>query len=740
MKNLVIVESPSKSKTIEKYLGKDYRVVSSKGHIRDLATSGKGGLGVDVENGFIPKYTISKDKKDVVKELKKLAKEADHIFLATDPDREGEAISWHLAEVLDVDMEEKNRVVFNEITKNAVIEAFNYPRTIDQGLVKSQETRRILDRIIGFKLSKLLRNKIRSKSAGRVQSVALLMICNREKEINAFIKEEYWTMEAKFQFDGQDFSAFLAKIDGKKAEIPNQEKAEAIYQRSLADFTVTDVKKLIKKRNPKLPFITSTLQQEASTRLGFSARKTMSIAQKLYEGKQIGAETQGLITYMRTDSTRLSSVFINEARKYVEEKFSKDYLGKYVVKNDDNSQDAHEAIRPTSIANNPEAIKEYLTNDEYKLYRFIYYRAVASLMAPVKNATVKYTLSVNGLDYTTSGSQMIFDGYLKVYADYDNSKDVILPAIAENAALKAKEIIKEQKFTEPPARYTESKLIKAMEEEGIGRPSTYATIIDTIQMRGYVELKKNSETSRTKYFYPTEQGILTNDKLEEFFNTIINIKYTATMEHELDLISEQKVDSVKALQTFYDKFMPLLETAYEKMEKKELERTGEVCPECGGELVYRQGRYGKFISCINFPTCKYTQKLVDPNKFVPEKTGIMCPECGHELLKRKSRFNKFFYGCSNYPECRHLENLDSEGNVISVVNSADVKVRATKKKTTTKKTATKKTATKKTTSKKATTKKTAAKKKTTTKKATTKKTATKKKAAKKTVAKKEDKE
>ena len=470
MKNLVIVESPSKSKTIEKYLGEDYKVVSSKGHIRDLAIKGKDGLGVDVENNFEPTYAINKDKKDVVKELKKQAKEVDYVYLATDPDREGEAISWHLAQILDLDVNDSNRVVFNEITKNAVISAFDKPRTIDAGLVKSQETRRILDRIIGFKLSKLLKSKIRSKSAGRVQSVALKMICMREAEINAFIPEEYWTLDAMFKKDGLEFKAGLAKVDGKKANITNAEQALEIYNRSSDTFNVSNIKKQVKQRKSKLPFITSTLQQEASSRLGFPARKTMSVAQKLYEGIQLENETQGLITYMRTDSTRLSEVFINDARDYIETSFGKEYLGSYNVKNDEKSQDAHEAIRPTSIANKPEDIREYLTNDEYKLYKFIYYRAIASLMAPVKNNTISYTLSVNGCDYTANGTTMIFEGFLKVYKDYDNSKDVILPELGEAEKIDAEELIKEQHFTEPPARYTESKLIKAMEEEGIGRP------------------------------------------------------------------------------------------------------------------------------------------------------------------------------------------------------------------------------------------------------------------------------
>ncbi|MFI3284381.1 MAG: type I DNA topoisomerase [Erysipelotrichaceae bacterium] len=660
MKNLVIVESPSKSKTIEKYLGSDYTVVSSKGHIRDLTTSGKDGLGVDVDHEFEAKYKISKEKKDVVKELKSKAKKADFVYLATDPDREGEAISWHLAQELDLNVEDLNRVVFNEITKDAVVHAFEKPRTIDMGLVKSQETRRILDRIIGFKLSKLLSRKIQSKSAGRVQSVALHMIVEKEKEINAFISEEYWSIEALFNKDDIGFTANLAKVDGKKIKLNNEEEALAVFNRIQNDFTISEIKKQTKKRNPRLPFTTSTLQQEASTKLGFSAKRTMSIAQKLYEGIALKDETQGLITYMRTDSTRLSDSFVKSTMGYIMGTYGKEYVGFYKTSKTEGAQDAHEGIRPTNINLVPEQIKPYLTAEQYKLYRFIYYRALASLMAACKNETLQVVLSQDNIDMNASGSVLVFDGFLKVYKEYDSSKDVILPTLVEQETLKPTQINKDQHFTEPPSRYTEAKLIKAMEEEGIGRPSTYSMIIDTIQARGYVELKKANETGKTKYFYPTDQGTLTDSKLQEFFNTIINVKYTAQMESELDEIAEEKRDYVLSLRTFYDAFIPLVDEAYEKMEKRELERTGDVCPECGGELVYRQGRYGKFISCINFPTCKHTAKIANPNKVEPEKTGQMCPECGHELLKRKSRYGNFFLGCSNFPKCRHIENIEGE--------------------------------------------------------------------------------
>ncbi|SJZ77683.1 type I DNA topoisomerase [Anaerorhabdus furcosa] len=660
MKNLVIVESPSKSKTIEKYLGKDFEVVSSKGHIRDLAIKGKDGLGVDVENDFAPSYSVSKEKKDVVKDLKARAKKVDQVYLATDPDREGEAISWHLAQVLGLDVDDVNRVVFNEITKDAVLGAFDHPRTIDMGLVRSQETRRILDRIIGFKLSKLLKNKIKSKSAGRVQSVALKLIVDREKEIKAFIPEEYWTLDAIFNKDGKEFNASLAKINGKKAELKNEVDAKAAYEACLGEFEITNVKKQVRKKEPKLPFITSTLQQEASTKLGFSAKRTMSIAQRLYEGIELKSSTEGLITYMRTDSTRLSDVFIKAAHEKIVDDFGKDYLGNYKVKNDENSQDAHEGIRPTNLANTPEEVKDYLSAEQYKLYKMIYARALASLMAPAKTNTVAVTLSQNKHDFTANGTELAFDGYLAVYSDYESSKDVILPELNEKETMNAKELKSNQHFTEPPLRYSEARLIKQMEEEGIGRPSTYSMIIDTIQARGYVSLEKSTETSKTKVFFPTEQGELTTEKLDQYFNDIINVKYTAQMESELDGIADGETDYVKSLRDFYNRFEPLVDHAYENMEKIEAEKVGEACPECGNDLVYRVGRFGKFISCSTFPECKYTRKIEQPEKEKPEPSGKMCPECGAELLKRKSRYGNYFLGCSNFPKCKHIENIEGE--------------------------------------------------------------------------------
>ncbi len=695
MKNLVIVESPSKSKTIEKYLGKDYKVVSSKGHIRDLATSGKEGLGVDVENDFKPTYIVSKDKKDTVKELKNLVSKAEKVYLATDPDREGEAISWHLANELGLDINDDNRVVFNEITKNTILHSMENPRKIDMDLVKSQEARRILDRIIGFKLSKLLQKKIKSRSAGRVQSIALRMICDREKEIAAFVPEEYWTISALLNKGKAEFDTTLSKIDGKKADIKNEEEANDIINSIKEPFVVENIVEKKKNRSAYLPFITSTLQQEASSKLGFSAKKTMMLAQNLYEGIDLKNETVGLITYMRTDSTRLSNEFVSAAYSFIENEYGQEYKGFYRVKNDESSQDAHEAIRPTSLDHTPESVKPYLSNDQYKLYKFIYIRALASLMKEASFKSVTYNIESGTYLFTISGQELVFDGFLKIYKDYDSSKDVILKPLSKGDVLDLKKMEKEQHFTEGPTRYTEAKLIKALEEEGVGRPSTYATIIDTIVDRGYVELKKESEKSKTKYFFPTEQGTLTDEKLKEFFLPVINVKYTANMEDGLDRIAENKENNIEYLKKFYDEFKPLVDNAYTNMEKKEDEKTGQKCPLCGSDLVYKEGKYGKFVACSNYPTCKYVEtesvgrdcpecgapliyrtgrygKFISCSNYPeckhiekiekekPEEVGRECPECGKPLLKRKSRYGTYFIGCSAYPKCKYIENIEGE--------------------------------------------------------------------------------
>ena len=521
----------------------------------------------------------------------------------------------------------------------------NNPRHIDKNLVKSQETRRVLDRIIGFKLSKLLQKKIKSKSAGRVQSVALRLICEKEKEIEAFIPEEYWKIKALFEKDDITFEAELDKFKGDKVELKNQEQTETIYSLLDKEFLVDDVKKSKKKRASKPPFITSTLQQEASSKLRFKAKKTMMVAQKLYEGIDIGSETVGLITYMRTDSIRLSDSFINETKQYIAEKYGKNYVGTAKVsKKKDNVQDAHEGIRPTSIMRTPESIKQYLKDDEYKLYALIYARAMASLMAPAQlNAT---SVILNNHDYLfkASGSVIQFDGYLRVYGQYEKQSDELLPELKVQEMLVSQDIKKSQHFTKPPARYTEAKLIKELEELGIGRPSTYASIIDTIVTRQYVEVVDRA-------FKPTESGVLTNEQLIAFFDSIINVKYTAQMEKELDDVAEGEDDYVHALTNFEEKFEPLLENAYNNMEQVQPEKTGEQCPECGGDLVIRKGRYGDFVACSNFPTCNYIKK--DPEEV--RYTGENCPKCGKPMVYKKGRYGEF-EACSGYPECKYIKN------------------------------------------------------------------------------------
>ena len=636
-KNLVIVESPSKSKTIGKYLGNDYKVVASGGHIRDLATTGPLGLGVDIENGFKPNYVPLKGKKKIITSLKKDAKEADHIILATDPDREGEAISWHLKEALGIKDKDYDRVLFHEITKDKVLEAIKHPGKIDDNLVKSQETRRILDRIIGFRLSKLLQAKIKAKSAGRVQSVALKLIVDREREIESFVPEEYFTITALIE----DVEANLFKYKDEEIKLHNEAEANKVLAALTDKYLLNSIEKKNRKKASRAPFITSTLQQEASTKLGFSAKKTMSIAQKLYEGIDLENETVGLITYMRTDSIRLSDEFVGSTFHYIEENYGKKYIG-YTKhqKAKENVQDAHEGIRPTSILREPLKVKKYLTGDEFKLYSLIYKRALASLMADaIMDQT---TLIFNNNDYLfkATGSVLVFDGYLKVYGDYEKNEDKIIPALVEGNYYKASDIISEQHFTKPPARYTEARLIKEMEELGIGRPSTYAKTIDTIKDRNYVKMED-------KKFVPTEMGIETTDKLQEFFSDIINVEYTKNMEEELDKVAEGNLVWNEVLKEFYDLFEPRVKKAFSDMEKKEAEQTGEICPECGSPLVKRSGRYGEFVACSNYPECKYIKK--------EEKERIEicnCLKCDGKILERKTRKGKTFYGCSNFPKCK----------------------------------------------------------------------------------------
>lgn len=638
MTNLVIVESPSKTKTIGKYLGSKYKVVSSKGHIRDLATTGKFGLGIDVDNDFKPNYTTIKGKNSVIKELKKDVKDSDFVYLATDPDREGEAISWHIKDALGIDDNKYDRVVFNEITENAVLNAFKSPRKIDDNLVKSQETRRMLDRIIGFRLSKLMQSKTGGKSAGRVQSVALKLIVDREREIEKFVPEEYWSITADFK----DFKADLEKYNGKKIEIKSDVEASKILSELSKSFNIDSVDKKTKEKKGVMPFTTSTLQQACANKFNFGASKTMKIAQRLYESVDIGTETVGLITYMRTDSTRLSSGFIGDVHSYIKKTYGDEYIGKVKQqKHKENVQDAHEAIRPTSIYRTPEAMKEFLTNDELKVYSIIYYRALASLMANAKVLATVITLENNGYLFKATGQVITFDGFMKVYDRYMDSEEVILPDFSNynSKVIVADDITKEQHFTKPLPRFTESSLIKELEALGIGRPSTYAKILETIKERNYVKVND-------KKFYPTEIGITTTDKLQEFFSNIINVKYTANMENELDEIANNQMDYLKVLKEFYKEFEPLVKKAFDEMEKKEAEETGEKCPECGSPLVIRNGKYGPFVACSNYPECKY----IKPKE---ESEICACPKCGEgKIVEKRSKRGKIFYGCNNYPKCK----------------------------------------------------------------------------------------
>lgn len=651
MKKLIIVESPSKSKTIQKYIGNEYKVLSSKGHIRDLAIKGKGGLGVDVDNDFEATYAISRDKKDIVKELEAAVKDASEVYLATDPDREGEAIAWHLAQVLNLDLEAANRVTFNEVTKKAVVNALEHAHPINMDLVKSQENRRILDRIIGFKLSKLLQSKIKSKSAGRVQSVALKLIVEREKEILAFIPEEFWTVHAlgkKGKFD-LDILAVDEKL--RDLHLPDEASTNQLLDTLDKSMQVVDIKKRKSKRNPKLPFTTSTLQQEMANKFNFPAKKTMRIAQKLYEGVEMNGSTTGLITYMRTDSMRISDEFLMQLKGFVNEKYGKDYVGFYKMpKSKKNVQDAHEAIRVTDLSLEPEQLKGVLTNDEYRVYAFIYYRTLAILMAPASFDNTQVVFDNNKQSFMVSGSVMVFDGYLKVYEKYEQAKDKLLPSFKLGDVFDIDELKPVQHFTKGPSRYSEATLIKEMESNGIGRPSTYAMIIDTILKRGYVNQIKQTESSRTKVFQPTDQGFLTDEKLGEHFAKLINVKYTAQMESELDEIAEGQKDPIENLRAFYDSFEVMLEKAQANMEKIAPVLTGENCPKCGNPLVYRKNRKGEtFIGCSTFPECDYA--TFDEST----KTGEKCPDCGGDLIERTSKKGRKFIGCSNYPACTYIK-------------------------------------------------------------------------------------
>jgi DNA topoisomerase-1 len=647
-KKLVIVESPAKSTTIEKYLGPDFIVASSKGHIRDLTTRGYGGFGVDIENNFQPMYKKLRDKAAVVKELKKLVKEATKIYLATDPDREGEAISWHLYEVLGLENKDYERIVFHEITKPAVLQALDNGRKIDIDLVHSQESRRILDRIIGFSLSKLLQKKIGSKSAGRVQSVALKLIVDREKEIMAFVPEEYWEVFCEFTKERRKIKAKLISRGEEKLKLSNQIETETVLNDLTPNYLIQDIIKKNRNKSAKPPFITSTLQQEASSRFNFMAKKTMMIAQKLYEGIELASERVGLITYMRTDSFRLSEQFIAEGKEFIAAKYGAKYFNGYrkYTSKAKNIQDAHEAIRPSALKHTPESVRSYLTNDEYRLYSLIYYRALASLMTDAIVEDQKLKIENNGYIFEAGGVRVVFDGYLQVYGDYEADEEKALPEFIRGEILKDVNLTSEQKFTSPPLRYSEARLIKKMEELGIGRPSTYSITMETLKQRYYVKVDK-------KTFIPTEQGILTSEKLDEFFSNVINVKYTAAMEEILDDISEGEKIWYEELRRFYNTFMPLVDYANEHMEKTYPVFIDENCPECGSPLVKRNGRFGQFIACSAFPKCHYIKKEEKEEVL----TDVICPKCGIGHLvervsyKGRSRGKKF-YACNRYPQCK----------------------------------------------------------------------------------------
>ncbi|HEY8364432.1 MAG TPA: type I DNA topoisomerase, partial [Haloplasmataceae bacterium] len=635
---------------------------------------GPGGLGVDIENNFKPKYTLIAGKKKIINELKKAVKNAEKVYLATDPDREGEAISWHLYDTLDLVKEDNlkvYRVVFNEITKKAIINAINNPRSINMDLVKSQESRRILDRIIGFKLSKLLQSKIKSKSAGRVQSVALKLVVDREKEIENFKVEEYYTIDAVFTKDNINFDSTLYAYNSENIEINTLQEAEKILQALNKDYIVRSIEKKEKAKNPKPPFITSTLQQEASSKLNFNARKTMNLAQKLYEGIEIDGNPIGLITYMRTDSVRYADEFVKDTKDYIKSHYGDNYVNvNQKFKVNKNAQDAHEAIRPTDILRTPESIKKYLTPDLYKLYKLIYIRALASLMAPAKLNQTNIIIENNNYQFKVNGQELIFDGYLKVYSAYEDTKDNVLPTLYPNELVELVEIKANQHFTQPPSRYTEAKLIKEMEELGIGRPSTYALTMETLKSRNYVTVIDNK-------FHPTPQGIVTSEKLAEYFSNIINVNYTREMESSLDDIAHGEKVWYEELKQFYDYFIPMVEFANNHMEKLPPKYIDEYCPECGKQLIIRQGRYGEFIGCSGYPECKYIKKIEKAKNDLIE-LDIQCPLCkeGHfvERITKKGRLKgKKFYACSNYPKCKNIvvnmpiaETCPECGNILTI--------------------------------------------------------------------------
>ncbi|WP_044478341.1 type I DNA topoisomerase [Paenibacillus antibioticophila] len=645
--SLVIVESPAKAKTIGKYLGSKYIVKASMGHVRDLP---KSQIGVEVENDFSPKYITIRGKGSVLKELKDASKKVKKIYLAADPDREGEAIAWHLAHVLDLDQTESCRVVFNEITKQAVKDAFKTPRKINMDLVNAQQARRILDRLVGYKISPLLWKKVKKGlSAGRVQSVAVKIILDRENEISAFVPEEYWSITARLTTKGTPFEAKFYQYKGEKLELTNEQQVQTILQGiEGANFSVAEVKEKERLRHPAAPFTTSSLQQEAARKLNFRAAKTMSVAQQLYEGVDLGKEgTVGLITYMRTDSTRIAASAQEEAKDYIQAKYGESYVPespRQYSKKAAGAQDAHEAIRPTSALRDPDSVKAFTSRDQYRLYKLIWERFMASQMASAVLDTMSVDIAAGESVFRAVGSKIRFHGFMKVYVegndDGTTEDDKFLPPMQAGDALEIHEIEPKQHFTQPPPRYTEARLVKTLEELGIGRPSTYAPTLETIQKRGYVAIEE-------KKFVPTELGELINEQMEQYFPEILDVEFTAHMEGDLDHVEEGSEDWVRVLGEFYKTFEQRLEVAEEEMKEIEIEDevSDEICEKCGKPMVYKLGRFGKFLACSGFPDCRNTKPII-------KDIGVTCPKCkeGH-VVERRSKKGRIFYGCDRYPEC-----------------------------------------------------------------------------------------
>jgi DNA topoisomerase-1 len=646
---LVIVESPAKAKTIERYLGEKYKVKASMGHVRDLP---KSQMGVDIENNYQPKYITIRGKGPILKELKSAAKKAKKIYLAADPDREGEAIAWHLAHSLDVDIHSDCRVVFNEITKDAITESFKHPRPINMHLVDAQQARRVLDRLVGYNISPLLWKKVKKGlSAGRVQSVAVRLIIDREREIKEFVPEEYWTITAEFMKENETFEAAFYGVSQEKVELKSEQDVKKVLEKIKGNtFKVESVTKKERKRNPALPFTTSSLQQEAARKLNFRAKKTMMLAQQLYEGIDLGKEgTVGLITYMRTDSTRISEFAQAEAQEYILKNFGEEYLkeGKRKEKKPARAQDAHEAIRPTSTFREPNSLKEYLSRDQLRLYKLIWERFLASQMAAAVLDTMSVDLRNGEVLFRATGSKIKFPGFMKVYVegtdDQTEEREKMLPDLSEQDEVIKKDIEPQQHFTQPPPRYTEARLVKTLEELGIGRPSTYAPTLDTIQKRGYVALEN-------KRFVPTELGEIVMELILEFFPEILNVDFTAMMEQNLDNIEEGKVNWVKVIDDFYREFEKRLEKAELEMQQVEIkdEPAGEDCELCHSPMVFKMGKYGKFMACSNFPECRNTKPIV-------KEIGVKCPKCKEgNIIERKSKKRRIFYGCDRFPECEFI--------------------------------------------------------------------------------------